>query len=387
MHQPTRVVTRRTALRLAASGGTALRLAASGGTAGLIGWVGHDAPSLGGPGGGREADLVTPEAQAAIDRGLAFLAQAQFADGGFSPDSDGGEAAVGIAALAGLALLAGGHHPGRGRYATAVSRVVDYLLAAAAGPTPGLMAAAAAQQPGPAGPGQHAMYSHGFGCLCLSEASGTLPEPARQRRVQAVLEQAVGYTVRAQAADGGWRYAPQPPSSDVSVTVAQLMALRAARNAGVYVRKSVVDAGAGFVRSCQQPDGGFAYTRGPAAASAFARSAASLVGLFSAGQYAGPPVERGLRYVMQFLPVRQFSAREVPPGFYYYGHYYAALAMWTAGGDYWSQWFPAVRDDLLARARAGDGTWTDVAYGPVYATAMSLIVLQLPNNYLPILQA
>ena len=50
-------------------------------------------------------------------------------------------------------------------------------------------------------------------------------------------------------------------------------------------------------------------------------------------------------------------------------------------------WFPAIRDDLLAKARAGGGIWTDVAYGPVYATAMSLIVLQLPNNYLPILQA
>ncbi|MBN9517053.1 terpene cyclase/mutase family protein [bacterium] len=200
--------------------------------------------------------------------------------------------------------------------------------------------AAEAQRSGPAGPGQHAMHSHGFACLCLSEASGTLPEPARQRRVQAVLERAVGYTVQAQAADGGWRYVPHPPYSDVSVTVAQLMALRAARNAGVHVRKGVVDAGAGFVRSCQQPDGGFAYTRGPAAASAFARSAASLVGLFSAGVYAGSQLERGLRYVMQFLPVRQFSPREVPPGYYYYGHYYAALAMWTAGGEYWAHVVP-----------------------------------------------
>lgn len=364
---------------------SALRLASGGGAAGLVGLVAHDTSTRGqSAAGGRDAALVTSEAQAAIDRGLAFLAQAQFADGGFSPDSVGGGAAVGVAALAGLALLAGGHHPGRGRYGLAVSRVVDYLLAAATGPTPGLLASAEAQRPVAVGPNPHAMYSHGFACLCLSEASGTLPDPARQRRVEAVLERAVAYTVRAQAADGGWRYGPQPPFSDVSVTAAQLMALRAARNAGLYVPKRVIDAGAEFLQSCQQPDGGFAYTR-TGAASAFARSAAALVGLFSAGRYAGPPVERALRYLARFLPVRPLAAREVPPGYYFYGHYYAALAMWTAGGGRRGEWFPAARDDLLAKARTG--VWTDPTYGPAYATAMSLIVLQLPNNYLPILQA
>ncbi len=97
-------------------------------------------------------------------------------------------------------------------------------------------------------------------------------------------------------------------------------------------------------------------------------------------------IERGLRYLQQFIPGRQFNQREVPPQHYAYGQYYAALAMWTAGGDYWRTWFPAVRDELLGRARANGGTWTDQFHGTAYATAMSLIVLQLPNNYLPILQ-
>jgi hypothetical protein len=122
--------------------------------------------------------------------------------------------------------------------------------------------------------------------------------------------------------------------------------------------------------------------------SAFARSAAAIVGLYSAGVYTGREIERGLRYVMQYLPVRQFAPREIPNQHYYYGHYYAALAMWTAGGDYWSQWFPAIRDELLGRARNGGGAWNDTGAvnNQSYATAMSLIILQLPNNYLPILQ-
>ncbi len=332
------------------------------------------------------ADFITPEAQAAIDRGLAYLASHQLDDGAFTSDRANGGSAVGIAALAGLALMAGGHQPGRGRYARTVSRVLDYVLACGAGATPGFLASPDAQRGGFRGLNQQAMYSHGFAALFLSEVSGMLPDPARQRHVKAVLEQAVAFTVRAQNKEGGWRYEPQPPQADVSVTVVQMMALRAARNAGLFVRKSVVDAGVDFIKSCQQPDGGFGYTRGQRPNSAFARSAACVVGLFSAGQYSGPAVERGLRYVMQFLPVKQFTMSEIPPHYYYYGHYYAALAMWTAGGEYWAQWFPAVRDELLRNARAG-GVWTDPAnLGQAYATAMSLIVLQLPNNYLPILQ-
>ena len=59
--------------------------------------------------------------------------------------------------------------------------------------------------------------------------------------------------------------------------------------------------------------------------------------------------------------------------------------MWTAGGEHWSRWFPAIRDELLARARQSGGAWSD-PQGTAYATAMALIILQLPNNYLPILQ-
>ena len=73
--------------------------------------------------------------------------------------------------------------------------------------------------------------------------------------------------------------------------------------------------------------------------------------------------------------------------YFYYAHYYAALAMWTAGGTHWAEWFPAVRDELLNRFRLGNqGSWVDPGHGAAYATAMACIVLQLPNNYLPILQ-
>lgn len=363
-----------------------LRLAAAGGAAGVALAAGHDpGRAQDAPGGDAGAEFITPDTQAAIDRGMAFLARSQNDDGSFLPASGG--SAVGVAGLCGLALMAGGHQPGRGRYARVVSKAVDFVLGAAA---------QTANNPDTAGllslpdlgswrnTNQQSAYSHGFAALFLSEVCGMLPDPARQKAVRATLEQAVGYTVSAQNKDGGWRYTPRS-DADVSVTVAQMMALRAARNAGLFVRKAVVDRGVAYVRGCQTSDGGFSYMKGQGFP-AFARSAAALVGLYSAGVYSGKEVDRGLRYLQQYLPVRQFSYREVPPHHYYYGQYYAALAMWTAGGEYWTQWFPAVRDDLLTRNRQAGGNWTDDTNGSPYATAMSLIVLQLPNNYLPILQ-
>lgn len=371
--------------RLVVSRRDFLRLGSSGVAAGALAFVGHarspaDRPSL--PARTRSgAEFISAETQAAIDRGLEFLARAQLHDGSFSERLGG--AAVGITSLCALALMAAGNQPGRGKYGRQVARAVDYVAGMAHGPIPGFLTTPETQtrlinQPAP-------MYSHGFGTLFLSEVCGMLPDGPRNAQVRAALELAVAFTVAAQNQEGGWRYEPNAQFADVSVTTAQMMALRAAKNAGLFVRKSVIDKGAAYIKACQMPDGGFSYWRG-AGYSAFARSAASLVGLYSAGIYEGKEIERGLKYLQQFTPGRPFSPREIHPQHYWYGHYYAALAMWTAGDDYWASWFPAVRDELLTRLRGGNGVWTDQYHGSAYATAMALIILQLPNNYLPILQ-
>ena len=300
-----------------------LRLTAAGGAAGLLGYAGHEPGRAQDPAANDAgAEFITPDTQAAIDRGLAYLARVQHEDGSFGPFAGG--SAVGVASLCGLALMAGGNQPGRGRYARAVSRAVDFLLAAANGPTPGLLSLP--DGGGFRGQGQQAAYSHGFGALFLSEVSGMMPDPARQRAVKTTLEQAVAYTVEARNREGGWRYRPRD-DADVSVTVAQMMALRAARNAGVFVRKAVVDAGAEYIKGCQTADGGFAYMKRPGGFPQFARSAAAVVGLYSAGIYSGREVDRGLRYVQQFLPVRQFSYREIPP------HHYLLRPLLRGPGD------------------------------------------------------
>lgn len=360
-------------------------------TAGLLGWLSHaqqpaakisSAPSI--TNRSRSgAEFLTQETQAAIDRGLDFLARSQLPDGSFS-DRLGG-AAVGVTALAGLALMAAGNQPGRGKYGKQVARAVEYVASMANGPNTGFLTTPDSQLSARLSSTPAPMYSHGFGTLFLAEVCGMVPDVSRDRRVRGALEQAIAFTVAAQNKEGGWRYEPNAQFADVSVTTAQMMALRAAKNAGVFIRKNVIDNGANYIKACQLPDGGFSYWKGQGF-SAFARSAASIVGLYSAGIYEGKEVERGLKYLQQFTPGRAFGHREIPPQHYWYGQYYAALAMWTAGDEYWTPWLPAIRDELLAKARASNGSWSDVSYGSAYATAMALIILQLPNNYLPILQ-
>jgi squalene cyclase len=59
--------------------------------------------------------------------------------------------------------------------------------------------------------------------------------------------------------------------------------------------------------------------------------------------------------------------------------------MWHAGGEYWARWYPAIRDALLAR-QSDDGSWVDTSVCTEYGTAMATIILQMPNNYIPIFQ-
>src|SRR5581483_4785863 len=159
--------------------------------------------------------------------------------------------------------------------------------------------------------------------------------------------------------------------ADISVTICQVMALRAARNAGLHVPRDTIDRCIDYVKRSQNADGGFMYML-QGGDSAFPRSATGIVALYSAGIYEGPEISKGLDYLMRFVPRGDAFSRETH---YFYGHYYAVQAMWHAGGKYWTQWFPAIRDELVARQHP-DGSWMD-SICMEYGTAMACIVLQI----------
>jgi hypothetical protein len=237
---------------------------------------------------------------------------------------------------------------------------------------------------------QGPMYSHGFGTLLLGEACGMVGDKALSDRVRAGLTKAVKVIVSAQNGEGGWRYNPQPIDADISVTVCQMMALRSAKNAGAFVPASVAKRCVEYVKNCWRQGGGngsFVYQASnprfafPGQGGGFARSAAGVAALYSAGIYEGDEVATGLNYLVANRPNRIGPQADMH---YFYGHYYAIQAMWTAGGDYWANWYPKVRDELV-RFQVNDGSWSDLLCTH-YGTAMACIILQVPNNYLPILQ-
>jgi len=329
--------------------------------------------------------MITPQTQEAIDAGLAYLGANQNADGSFGTGHYRGN--VAITALGGLAFMAGGHQPGRGRYGRNVTRALRNILSNEDRRNqPGFLNNPLASLHGP-------MYGHGFATLFLAEVYGMAPSRALRTELRGTLKRAVDLIIASQNQEGGWRYQPRANDADISVTICQIMALRAARNAGIAVPKSVADKCTKYVKECQDlhGTGGFRYQRhGGFGGTGFARTAAGVVALYSAGVYEGPSVKKGLDYLLQRKPGGGRFIDHEMEAHYYYGHYYAAQAMWTAGGRYWREWYPAIRDELLRMAPGGhrnnDGSWFDRRLCRHYSTAMALIILQIPNNYLPILQ-
>ena len=311
-------------------------------------------------------DEITPELTEAVKRGLAYLASTQNDDGSFGRGRYGRHA--GISALCGLAFMADGNLPGRGRFGEQVSRALEYVLSNKS--ESGLLAAESTTGP---------MYGHGFATLFLGEIYGMNPNDAR---VRDVLVRAVDLILNSQNDEGGWRYNPVPYDADVSVTICEVMALRSARNAGIRIPKDTIDRAVRYVRDCQNVDGGFRYMRQPGA-SAWPRTAAGVASLFYAGVYEDDSIIRGLEYLR--TNAAGGGAGPQMQAHYFYGQYYTSQAMYLAGGTWWEQWWEKSRDELI-KMQAEDGSWVDHQAGGSYATAMALIVLQMPNRYLPIFQ-
>jgi len=305
---------------------------------------------------------ITPALATSIEKGLVWLAERQAADGSFGSLSHYGPH-VGITGLTGIAFLADGSTPGRGRYGDVVDKCLSFMLTQST--ESGLLAAETSHGP---------MYGHGFATLFLAETYGMTHRPD----VREALRRAVRLVVNTQNEEGGWRYQPVRNDADISVTVCQIMALRAARNAGVYVDRAVIDNAITYVKQSQNPDGGFRYML-HSGGSAFARSAAGVAALQYSGEYRSEEISRGLEYLLHFVPPQEQTV-----GHYFYGHYYAAQAMYIAGDAYWQRWWPAVRAELLEKQEP-EGFWRGQA-GDEYGTAMALIILEMPNRLLPIFQ-
>jgi hypothetical protein len=315
-----------------------------------------------------EVDEGAPELTAltaeAIERGFKFLLRTQRADGAWHNGRD--QYAVADTALVLMCFMVQGHFPGKGPHGDALNRAKDFLLKEAKASTDGYLGTS--------------MYAHGLATLALSEMWGMTEEEKDDTDIQKALEAAVKVILRAQNILGGWRYNPQPKDADISVTVTQLVALASARQAGIMVPDETIDKAVQYIESCwHRGSGGFNYQTGRNEP-AFPRSAGATYSLQLCGQRDSDQVSAGLRF-LKSLDRRVFSRSD----FYYYGHYYGIQAMVQAGDEYYSDWYPRIRDALLKKQRSG-GEWTGGRGGGAQSTAMSIIVLGTPYRFIPIYQ-
>jgi hypothetical protein len=329
---------------------------------------------------------VTVAADRAIDAGLDRLIALQDKQTG----AFGDKYVVASTSFAGLAILASGEVYGRGERADAVARAVDYLLnVAATEPEPGTIFFTQGSEP------QGQMHAHGMAMLFLAECYGTTTRDL-DARIARALRGAIRTSLDAQTSQGGWGYKRRGQqdfgTDEASVTITQIEALRACRNAGFAVPADAIRRAVAYVRRSMTADGSCRYSLTMAASEAsrtsFELTAAAVATLNAAGVYDSPELDRGMRYLRAEL--RRFdSPGRASKDFYSYGNFYAAQAMFQAGGEDWATWYPAMRKELIEQQAPGGG-WGATAkrdprgLGEAYNTASALLILEMPKRYLPI---
>jgi hypothetical protein len=381
--------------------------------------VADDTPFVGDP----KPDPMDIKVREAVDKGLKHLASIQNHNGSWSNDignklghgyivnrNGHNRPHLGVTAIVCMAFMAAGHTPDRGEYSSNVSAGLAFVISTIDSET-GWMSHQETR-----------MYSHAFATMMLAEVYGQTRDPVVLRH----LRNAVKFMVDSQNQQGAWRYVPDQQDSDMSVTVCQLQALRAAANVGVVIPDEAIEAARMYVRrsyirtqhgSRTAPvggaRGGFKYQLDWDDRTTFTLTAAGVVALQSMGEYdshtyteevAGRELEvtLDLRHSIDFLhrtrPDRAGvrlspRTRHIPVYGFWYGHYYAAQAMYQyqfVNERMWTEWNRTNRENFLAMQH-DNGAWTDEIGGwdperNAYATAMACLVLSIPRGYLPIFQ-
>jgi hypothetical protein len=212
-------------------------------------------------------------------------------------------------------------------------------------------------------------------------------------KIKDALTRAVRVTEQAQAPNGGWNYDPNPGWDEGSVTVTQAQALRAVHNAGIRVNMRTIEKAVQYINTATSDAGLTSYSLSAGRSDARPTlTAAGMCVLTYLGQYNSPKITKGLDYLLKnFKPgtgVNTPQQRAWGQWWYFYGNYYGTVAMYQAGGNYWREWWPAVRGSLIG-SQDGSGAWRSGEsgqYGEAFGTALALLILQIPYRYLPIFQ-
>ena len=385
--------------------------------------------------GASPAPATGRTADAAIEAGLAWLAEHQIKEG---PDAGAWPTSrpqyqPAMAGFAGLAFLANGHQPGQGEYGRVIDRAMEYVMGS-------MDAEGYLGQGDPSG-----MYIHAICTLFGLSYLGASPDPEREAELAGWCRRSLKVIIDAQAvarpamAQGGWRYTPNTTESDLSVTSWQMLVLHAARQCGYRIEPSVTDAALAYINRAytevepkeptikdEEPrsrsretsvdedgrDGadpadapdqdapnahesgyvvaGFVYRPG---VSTRPEPSATGVAVFIKSLFekeADDKVRQSLAFLRQFPP--SWGGRQYG-GYYYFALFYISQGMFQVGGETWEDYRDSV-GEILIEQQNGDGSWPfppdnrpqSRLTGDCYPTSLAVLVLSLEKQYLPMYQ-
>ncbi len=355
--------------------------------AGLAGGAPRGVPLQGsfygrGAGSTREESLRNgggnPASEAAVARGLKWLARQQMPDGRWMlnspnlPVQDRGSESNDVAAtaLGLLPLLAAGntHKPAKdNEYDKVIDKGLKFLVR---------------NQHPQTGFFGGTMYSHGLATIAMCEAYGLSQDPLLRRPAQ----KAINLLVNTQHEGGGWRYGPAKSIGDMSITGWQLMAIKSAQMAGLDVPQIATTRAKSFLNSCTNADEGYGYVAGSGSTPRM-----TAVGLLCR-QYMenwGPSHPRLIKAIDTHIKNNPPNRQDV----YYY--YYATQVMHHFGGDAWRDWNEKMREYLIQRQDKNDqsanfGSWSPTGDqwgrhgGRLMMTSLNLLTLEVYYRYLPL---
>jgi hypothetical protein len=336
----------------------------------------------------------------AVDRALAWLIGQQQQDGSFPTLTQG---QPGVTSLCVLAFMAHGHNPGVGPYGEQLEKATKYIIACQK--QNGLVTLN-----GPTGPtitrdvsyelGVTAAYNHAISSLTLSEIYG-MGQRKEAAQLSASIKKALAATLEMQRWPkdqphdlGGWRYIVDegPDDSDLSITGWHLMFLRSARNAGFEVGQEPIDDAVKYVRrTFDSKYRTFGYSIRPNTNRSRAMAGAGILALAHAGFHNSPEAKTAAQWLLEHTPDEYNTNIGIKADRYHYSLFNACQGMYQMGNPYWAKFFPHTAVTLLAHQQP-DGSWEaenlvrDRPFGNAYTTALVVLSLGAPNQFLPVFQ-
>ncbi|CAN5541936.1 hypothetical protein BH11PLA2_BH11PLA2_28110 [soil metagenome] len=319
------------------------------------------------------------DSEAAVARGLAWLARQQRANGSWVYDgTSAGDVCAGTA-MGLLPFLAAGqtHKPAKGNtYQEKVLKGVDHLISLQ-NPANGTFRTATN------------MYSHSIAAVALCELYGMTGD----KRILYPAKAAIDHIIKAQGANGSWGYAAGT-EGDTSIVGWAIQALKSAEMCkDIPVPKATLEKARKFLDSVSggSKKATYGYREGPGQPG----TGLTAVGLLCRYYMDGwGPVHPGLQEGVEGLIKRNPPA---PARFNMYYYYYATQVVHFHEGDAWfKDWNPKMRDMLVKMQVPQDkgpnlaGSWDKDSgmigshCGRLGTTCMALLTLEVYYRHLPL---